>query len=446
MKEIRHQYETLIKQNFEANRKNALEIKNYLEHSSVAYHGRCVHTLHIPKVFTQKEIRRFQEIVSVTYGIFEKVIREYLRNPEYRKSFPFSPELEELILVPNLYDSVLPIARFDIFFDEDTFDFKFCEINTDGTSAMNEDFVLNQAIRLNITHQEMAESHTFRSYELFDTWVETMLKLYRTYEKAVEKPYIAIVDFLEHCSITEFEEFQRRFERAGYACEICEITELTYRDHTLYSPSGRPIDLVYRRAVTTDVMQHYEEVQPFIEAVKHQDVCVMGSFCTQIIHNKWLFKLLHEAQTLALLTEEERAFVRAHVPYTNLLDERHCNKEEILNTKDRWIIKPLDSYASRGVFAGVDDTPQEWKEHVEEYWGKDYIYQEYCTPYRTDNIYFADPNAQFKPYSNMSGLFVYNGQFAGVYSRLSDGGIISSQYNEKAVATLVLEEESHDET
>ena len=62
MKEIRHQYETLIKQNFEANRKNALEIKNYLEHSSVAYHGRCVHTLHIPKVFTQKEIRRFQEI------------------------------------------------------------------------------------------------------------------------------------------------------------------------------------------------------------------------------------------------------------------------------------------------------------------------------------------------------------------------------------------------
>ena len=83
---------------------------------------------------------------------------------------------------------------------------------------------------------------------------------------------------------------------------------------------------------------------------------------------------------------------------------------------------------------------------MEEYWGKDYIYQEYCTPYRTDNIYFVDPNAQFKPYSNMSGLFVYNGQFAGVYSRLSDGGIISSQYNEKAVATLVLEEESHDET
>lgn len=437
MKEIRQQYEDLIRQDFDANKRNALEIREFLEHSSVAYHGRCVHTLHIPKIFTERETACFDHIVTVAYRIFEKVIREYLKNPDYRKLFPFSRELEELILVPNLYDSVLPIARFDIFFNEETYDFKFCEINTDGTSAMNEDFVLNQAIDLNITHRKMKEAYRFRTYELFDSWVSEMLRLYRTYEKAVEKPYIAIVDFLEHCSITEFEEFKRRFERAGYACEICEITALTYRDHTLYSPSGRPIDLIYRRAVTTDVMERYGEVLPFIQAVKNQDVCLMGSFCTQIIHNKWLFKALHEESTLRLLTPGEQEFVRSHVPYTNLLDDAHCDRAELLAEKDRWILKPLDSYASRGVFAGVDDTPEQWREHVDAYWGRDYIYQEYCTPCRTDNIYLVEKDAQFKPYSNMSGLFVYNGRFAGIYSRLSDGGIISSQYNEKAVATLV---------
>ena len=42
----------------------------------------------------------------------------------------------------------------------------------------------------------------------------------------------------------------------------------------------------------------------------------------------------------------------------------------------------------------------------------------------------------------MSGLYVYNGEFAGIYSRLSTGGIISSQYNERAVATLVVQEEA----
>ena len=66
--------------------------------------------------------------------------------------------------------------------------------------------------------------------------------MYATYEKKTPRPYVAIVDFLEHCSITEFEEFRRRFEKAGYETEICEITKLTYRDHVLYSPTGHPID------------------------------------------------------------------------------------------------------------------------------------------------------------------------------------------------------------
>lgn len=183
MKTIRNEYESYIKEHFDENRTSALAVKDYLEHSSVAYHGRCVHTLHIPKIFTEDVITIYKEIVKTTYGIFCKVIQEYLDNPEYRKIFPFSKELEALILVPNLYDSLLPIARFDIFFNEEDHSFKFCEINTDGTSAMNEDYVLNQAIEQNIAHAHIKEGHTFHTFELFDTWVQTLLDLYGTYKK-----------------------------------------------------------------------------------------------------------------------------------------------------------------------------------------------------------------------------------------------------------------------
>ncbi len=436
MKTILDEYKQEIENHVEENQEAALKVKDYLEHSSVAYHGRCVHTLHIPKVFTKDVIDVYRSIVTTTYGIFEKVIREYLTNAEYRKLFPFSEKLEELILIPNLYQSVLPIARFDIFYHEDDGSFQFCEINTDGTSAMNEDYVLNMAIDLNPAHQRMKKRYTFEKFELFDSWVDSFMSIYNSYEKKKEHPYVAIVDFLEHCSITEFEEFERRFQKAGYEVEICEITKLTYQDQTLYSPSGHPIDVIYRRAVTTDVMEHYDEVQDFIDAVKHQDVCLIGSFCTQIIHNKWLFKVLREKETLSFLTKDEQTFVMEHIPATELLDERKQTLEIVLGSKDRWIIKPLDSYASRGVFAGTDYSQQEWETIVMRHIGKDYIYQEYCPPYRTDNIYLVDSDAKFKPYTNMSGLFVYDGAFAGIYSRLSDGGIISSQYNEKAVATL----------
>lgn len=442
MYQIAEEYKEYILSHEEECKASGAAIKEYLDHSTAAYNGLVVHTLHIPKIFTEKEIEYFRWIVKTTYGIVTKVIREYIDNPQYRAYYPFSKELEELILVPNLYDSLLPVARFDIFFNEEDWSFKFCEINTDGTSAMNEDYVLNQALEHNDVHQEMLKKYSFDTFELYDSLVESFMKLYDTYEKKVEHPYVVITDFMDHCCVNEFKEFARRFQKAGYETEICNIRDMTYRDGVLYSAAGHPIDLIYRRAVTCDIMAHYDEVQPFIQAVKDQNVCVMGSICTQIPHNKWLFKMLHDQATLQFLTDEEQRFVKDHIPYTNLMDSRFCKMEDILDDKDRWIIKPLDSYASRGVFAGIDYNDADWEDIIHRHWNKNYIYQEYYHPYRTDNICFRDAHPEFHPYTNMSGLYVYNGEFAGIYSRLSTGGIISSQYNERAVATLVLKEEN----
>ena len=442
MYQIAEEYKEYILSHEEECKASGAAIKEYLDHSTAAYNGLVVHTLHIPKIFTEKEIEYFRWIVKTTYGIVTKVIREYIDNPQYRAYYPFSKELEELILVPNLYDSLLPVARFDIFFNEEDWSFKFCEINTDGTSAMNEDYVLNQALEHNDVHQEMLKKYSFDTFELYDSLVESFMKLYDTYEKKVEHPYVVITDFMDHCCVNEFKEFARRFQKAGYETEICNIRDMTYRDGVLYSAAGHPIGLIYRRAVTCDIMAHYDEVQPFIQAVKDQNVCVMGSICTQIPHNKWLFKMLHDQATLQFLTDEEQQFVKDHIPYTNLMDSRFCKMEDILDDKDRWIIKPLDSYASRGVFAGIDYNDADWEDIIHRHWNKNYIYQEYYHPYRTDNICFRDAHPEFHPYTNMSGLYVYNGEFAGIYSRLSTGGIISSQYNERAVATLVLKEEN----
>lgn len=342
MQQIAAEYQQYIIGHSEECKASGAAIREYLDNSTAAYDGMVVHTLHIPKIFTEKEIEYFRWIVKTTYGILEKVIREYLNNPSYRKYFPFSKELEELILVPNLYDSVLPIARFDIFFNEEDWSFKFCEINTDGTSAMNEDYVLNDALSLNNAHQEMKKKYEFSTFELYDSWVERMMKLYETYEKRVEHPYVVITDFMDHCCVNEFREFAARFKKAGYEAEICNIRDMTYRDGVLYSAAGHPIDVIYRRAVTCDVMAHYQEIQPFIQAVKDQNVCVIGSICTQIPHNKWLFRMLHERATMEFLNEEERKFVTEHIPYTNLMDSRFCRKKlsgmkKTDGSSSRWI-------------------------------------------------------------------------------------------------------------
>lgn len=439
MKETDRLYRTLIEQNPEENAKAAHEIRAFLKENGLLYHDNIIRTLHTPKVFRESDIKVFQSIVKTTYGIFEKIIRAYLSDASFRKLFPFDGLLKELILTPRGYDSVLPIARFDIFYNEEDSSFRFCEINTDGTSAMNEDRVLNLALAKNPAHAALAKTHRFRTFELFDSWVRTFRSIYQTYKHAVEYPHVAIVDFLDGVEYAEFEEFQRHFEAAGLTCELCEVTKLTYRNHRLISPSGKPIDVVYRRAVTTDLIEKQDQVRPFLEAVKNEDVCIIGAFCTQIVHNKWLFHLLHEDAAKALLTDEECAFIEEHVPTTGLLSHSDPHFDEVLQHKNRYIIKPLDSYASKGVFAGVDCTEDEWKRHVHEFAGETYIYQEYCPPYRNENIDFIEESPKFAPYSNMTGLYVYNGEFAGIYSRCSGGAVISSQYNERDLASLVIE-------
>ena len=422
-----------IKENYDECLKSGLKVREYLLGSSVAFHGRCVQTLHVPKIYKSSDIENFRTVVDSFYRIFDKIVRHYTESTEYRKLFPFSKELEELILTDTGYDVSVPVMRMDIFYNEETGDYKFCELNTDGTSAMIEDMELSRAFTLNNLPRELLGEVS--GFELFDSWVLAVGNIYRGFKNHRADPRVAIVDFLDKAYLPEFNEFVRRFKKYGYPAKICDIRKLVYKDGVLYDDDGERVDIIYRRAVTVDIMNSLADCKDFIAAYKDGAVCVMGGLKTQIIHHKALFYILRDELTKQILSDEENELIEKHIPYTSKLCE--ADMERFLSDKDSYIIKPSDSYASKGVFAGVDATQEEWSALVAEHKNGDYIVQEYCTPYRTENIYLAAKEPQFLQYSNLTGLYVYNGGFAGVYSRLSDGGIISSQYNEKSVVTFV---------
>lgn len=395
-------------------------------------------TLHIPKFYTQKDKKIFTSIVDTMYQIFSKVIKAYRNDEEIRKIFGFSKELEELILLKPRYDSLIPICRVDIFYDEKTKKFGFCEFNTDGTSAMNENKRLNDFLSLN--NAFMALDTDFEIMELVNTWVDAFLKICQTDPKLGNMPNIAIVDFLDKAYLNELYVFERVFKEKGYQCEVVDIRSLEYRDHKLWSTkSGMQVDVIYRRAVTKDVMDNLELVKDFIDAIKADDVSIIGSFQTQLIHHKCINQVLLHPLMQKYLTQEEVAYIEKHLPKTYDLTKDVADM--IKEDKNRWIIKPKDSYAAKGVWAGVDLNTEEWKNEVNHCTDKDYIAQEYITPYKTENIDLVNYD-DYQMYSNLTGLYVYDGQFAGVYSRLSDSGIISTQYNEKTIPTLFIKEES----
>lgn len=443
MKEINEYYKSLIEAHMEENALTAKESLDYLNNSTAKYKGKPIYSLYMPQAFPKEVVEYLKASVETMYGILIKVMKEYLSKPDYRELFGFPKELEELILRTPKYETLLPICRLDIFYDEDNGGFKFCEFNADGCSSMNEDREMNIALKLTKAYQDMEKEYEIHSFELFDSWANAFLEIYQSggYEK--ELPNVAVVDFLElGCSMEEFEQFAMSFRKLGMQAQVCEIRDLTFDGEHLYAPDGMVIDAIYRRAVTSDIFKHKQEIPAFMDAVKAGKVCLVGDFCTQIIHDKTLFYLLNKERTYSFLTKEETAFLQKHIPFTTELTDKQIDDSDILGNKNGWIIKPKDSYGAKGVYAGVNFSRDEWEELVNTHKNADYIMQEFVMPYRSFNIDFRKKEPTFRKYSSLTGMYIYNGKFAGIYSRQADHEIISSEYDENDVPSVWVEKKA----
>lgn len=412
-------------------------IVEYMKNSTAIHHKEYVRTCFAPKIFTRSQFDRFAGDIRILYGIFGKVVSEYFRSASYRALFGFDARTEALILRADPTLSLLPMARIDFFYNEKTGDYKFCEFNTDGTSAMNEDRELNKAQQLSGVYRRFCAAHPVHTCELFDSWVDTFCDIYRR-ARGEKTPTVAIVDFMEYGTVNEFEIFRQHFEAKGIPAEVCDIRDLRHRDGGLISPSGRRIDAIYRRAVTSDILDHYEECGDFLDAVREGSVLLLGDFHTQLIHNKTIFRILHRPETQALLTPEEQEYLRRHLPYT--AEYTPADAARVLEDKDHWILKPLDSYGSRGVYAGVEYGQEEWKQVVEGLPAEGYLLQEFYCPYVTRNYGLKGETFGLNDYYNLTGIYTYDGVARGAYSRVSLSPIISSQYSEKTIPTILVED------
>ena len=433
MRELNECYADIIRNRYEENVISGKDAVKHMENSTAVFRGVPVACLYMPKLFTQPAWDYLNEAANTIITIIDKVINRYMVDTEYRKLFPFPKELEELILTEAGYPRMLPIARLDIFFNEEDFSFQFCEFNADGASGMTECLEINAAVQKSDAFSEMSKMYNISTFELFDTWVHEFMNIYNSYDKKVENPRVVISDFMDKATPNEFKEFQKAFQRAGIHADICDIRELDFSK----------LDAIYRRAVTRDIMERKNEVKPFLESVRSLDKqkpCVIGHFRTQVIHTKSIFMIMRRPETLSFLTEKEQEYILRHIPETLPLPTTGPLPDGVLEQRSEWLVKPEDFYASKGVYAGIDMDPETWKKTVSEAQnsGVPYLLQKYCTPYRSLNIDFNnETRPDFMMYNNITGMYIYNGKLVGLYSRAGQKGTISSLAEGKTLASML---------
>jgi len=417
-----------------------------LEASSVRYKGRPVPFLYHPFMIEQTEWYKLKALINNFNKILAKIITRYLDDNEFRSYFPFSEKMEEYILVDPGYSNPYPVARFDIFYYNDSI--KFCELNTDGTSAMNEVRGIQEIVANSQAVNQFKKDNNLKleGFELFDSLIDIMFTKYHEFLNNnpgsqenfnKDKPVIGIVDFSKDGTISEFKEFQRWFDKRGILSYIIDPRDLENREDGIYYNNKR-IDLVYRRATTGRLFDHYNEIEEFLTAYKEHKFCMFGSFRSQIIHNKAIFQILSNQEYLDFLDDTELEFISKHIPETGLLNENSIEAKNIKNNKDKYILKPDDGFAGKGIKLGVETNQKDWEDFVDESVNKPYLYQNYCQPPTRKMISIDAGEVGIDPYYYQVGLYVFDGQVQGVYTRAGREKIIGSDYECYTVPTYLV--------
>ena len=425
MESLTEQYIKEVQKNKEALQQELLPLKENFKREALIYGREEVCFLNVPYIISQSDAIILKQIAKTTYKILEKITRHYIKDKNYRELFGFSPLANELILSAANYDCVIPIMRLDVFYNPQTQEIKFCEINTDGTSALKEIMDINQALAKSEAFKNIGGKNKLKYSNMYDVLANSMLKVYSTYKFKTNNPLVAIADYTENAAMPELGMIKTAFENKGLRCIITNMREFTYKNNHLYYGEQK-IDLIYRRASTCEIMEKIDDSEAFIKNALEGETAVLGHFRTQVAHNKMLFALISKPATLEILSEEEKTFVAKHFPFTTQLKNGNYDFNEVKYSKEKWVVKPKDAVGASKVYVGADMKQDEWEKALNEGIANDCLLQEYCEPFKVSNSHFTDEGGFIEDeFGTMIGLYIFNEELKGFYPRAGKKGLIS---------------------
>ncbi|HET7291306.1 MAG TPA: hypothetical protein VFM88_02680 [Vicinamibacteria bacterium] len=196
-------------------------------------------------------------------------------------------------------------------------------------------------------------------------------------------PAVAIVDYADVRTRADQEILLEAFEAAGVPCLLADPRELELGGGRL-TARGRGIDVVYRRAVLSELVEREDEVRDFLEAYRQGAALFVNSLRCHLAEDKGFFALLLDPDFAFLMSEDEARFAARVVPWTAKVAERRLRREGleidllpwILENRERLVLKPAHGYGGRSVFVGDETTPTAWESAVCEGVGGPWIVQE----------------------------------------------------------------------
>jgi hypothetical protein len=332
----------------------------------VVFAGRRICSFLRPQFLLKGQYNLLEQALRSFRGAVMKARDAILQSPELMELLAFTDGERRLIDIDPAFKSFGVVTRIDTILSGDAL--SFVELNAEGAFGVSYADRLTELFEGFQPMREFGQSTRLSPLYSGNALVGAILDTWHEFG-GTRVPRIAVVDWEEVATRTEFDIVCERFQQHGIPARFVDPRELVYKDGAL-SAKGEGIDLIYRRVLTSEVLGRESEVRALVEAYRARVVCVVNSFRAKLLDKKILFALLHDPRIGARYTREEAECVRRHVPWTRRVEE--CKTEGpdgspvdlipwALAHRTHLVLKPNDEVGGRGVVLGANVEPSVWE-------------------------------------------------------------------------------------
>jgi hypothetical protein len=408
-------------------------LDDQLHRRGLVFGDRPLATVLRPRFMPLAHYRLLQRRVRLLMRAFGKAYARAVADPVFRTQFRLSDWEERLIQHDPGFRAPSPTSRVDAFVLDDPAEMALTEYNaeTPAGAGYNDALVASFA--------DLPAMRAFgRRYEALPLLarhgvLHALLQAYEEWAGHRGTPRVAIVDWPEVPTRSEFVLFQEYFQAVGMDTVIADPRELEFRGGRLYAEHG-PVDLVYKRVLLSELVERCGLENPLLLAVAAGAVCMVNPARSKILHKKASLAALSDERNAGLFEPQERAAIAAHIPWTRVVEERqteHAGRcvdlvPYVLEARAEMVLKPNDDYGGAGIVLGWQTDAAGWEQAIGAALARPYIVQRRVPipsePYPSlvdGRVVFADRMLDTAP-------FVCGGDYAeGCLTRLSTAALLN---------------------
>jgi hypothetical protein len=402
---------------------------------------------------------RVTRVAETLWALGERVTSAAMASPEILRQLALSEDEIRLALIDPGYATTSTAARADAFILPDSL--QFAEYNGESPAGAGYSQGLAEVFAGEPVMARFGERFDARMYRPVEALLEALIASYREWGGTASPPHVAIVDWREVPTFSEFEILRDAFTALGVPTSVCDPRDLIFEpagggprftEAGLYA-HGQRIDLVYRRVLINDMLAREAECRVLLDAYEAHAVCVANSLRCKIPHKKAFFAVLTDPRHAGLFSAEEREIIRQHVPWTAMVEDGRVVRDgkridllaHLRAHRDQYVIKPNDEYGGTGVTLGWETSESVWDAALaravaerDRGWVAQQriaVRREVFPVCEAGGVVMRDMLVDFAPY-------IFRGRLAGFLTRLSVTGLANVTSGGGQVPAFVVSEKS----